>query len=82
MDWISRHWFEGLCDYIASIVVHAWLLIAFYSLAVPILEVIGGEGMKVAAGYADLPSIDLPSLRSLHGPLSFSGHIKRYFITL
>ncbi|KAL2784884.1 hypothetical protein BJX66DRAFT_74880 [Aspergillus keveii] len=47
------------------------------SLAVPILEVIGGEGMKVAAGYADLPSIDLPSLRSLHGPLSFSGHIKR-----
>ncbi|KAL3488659.1 hypothetical protein BJX62DRAFT_239878 [Aspergillus germanicus] len=47
------------------------------SLAVPKLEVIGGEGMKVAAGYADLPAIDLPSLHRLHGPVAFSGHIKR-----
>ncbi|KAL4953273.1 hypothetical protein BDW69DRAFT_184596 [Aspergillus filifer] len=47
------------------------------SLAVPNLEVIGSMGMNVEAGYANLPSIDFPSLRTLQGPLSLSGHIKR-----
>ncbi|KAL4876387.1 hypothetical protein BJY04DRAFT_223175 [Aspergillus karnatakaensis] len=56
-----------------------WLGVRTYirSLVTPKLEVIGSDGMDIVAEYADLPSIDFPSLTSIKGRLDISGYIQR-----